>query len=434
MPFELDMQRWQEKGAKGWTHPEMVRLSRKLRNNIIPVHENHRSQVVKDWIKSCSDLFHVPVIEDFNKDITNRGNLTQGVGFVSVSYTPDDNRRSSASVAYVHPILRGEERRPNLTILHKTWVSKILFKDHRAVGVRATTQSGKIYDIQATSEVVLSAGAIDSPRLMLLSGIGPLTQLEGHGIPVIKDIPGIGENLQDHVESMYMWELNEEVPDHQVAMGSEASLVLRREAYNSRGDDGNTMDTMFHIFTVPFDLYTKPMGYETPKHAFCVIPYNPRPASVGRVYLKSANPREKPALDQRYFSDEEGYDKSTNLFMLQMARKMAQAEPFKSHLKREIAPGPEVTTDDQLCAYGRRVSNTVYHPCGTAKMGSLESDPMAVVDHTLRVRGIKGLRVADASVFPCMTSINPMVTVLCVGERAAELIIENDQGAIRASL
>ena len=434
LPFELDMERWQKKGAKGWTHPEMIRLSKKLRNNIIPVHERHRSQIVKDWIRTCSNLFKVPVVEDFNKDIARHGKLTEGVGFINVSYTPENNHRSSASVAYIHPILRGDEERPNLTILHKTWVSKILFKDDRAVAVRATTCSGKTYDIQAKSEVILSAGAIDTPRLMLLSGLGPRAQLESHGIPVVNDIPGVGENLQDHVETMYMWELNEPVPEHQVSMGSEASLVLRREPYNARGDDGNTMDTMFHMFTVPFDQYTKPMGYETPKHAFCVIPYNPRPASVGRLYLKSADPRQKPALDQRYFSDKEGYDKSTNLFMLQTARRMAQSEPFKSYLKREIAPGPKVTTEEQLCAYGRQVSNTVYHPCGTAKMGSLEEDAMAVVDHALKVRGIKGLRGADASVFPCLTSINPMVTVLCIGERAAELIIEDDQRSLKASL
>ncbi|KAH6873408.1 hypothetical protein B0T10DRAFT_416577 [Thelonectria olida] len=434
IPLALDLEKWQSMGAQGWTHDEMIRLYKKLRNNILPVEERHRSQIVKDWVQTCSKVFNVPIIEDFNKEIIRRGNLTQGTGFNSVSYTPENRFRSSASVAYIHPILRGEEKRPNLTILQKAWVSKILFKDLTAVGVRGTDSNGKTFSIHAASEVILCAGAVDTPRLMLLSGLGPRKQLESLSIPVKNDIPGVGENLQDHVETMYMWELNDEVPEAQTVMGAEASMVLRREAFNSRGNDGHTMDTMFHMFTVPFDFYTKPLGYETPKDAFCVIPYNPRPASVGRIYLKSADPKEKPALDQRYFSDEEGYDKETNLWMLKMARKMAQAEPFKEYLKREIAPGPSITTDEQLCVYGRSVSNTVYHPCGTAKMGDLQNDPMAVVDSTLKVRGTKQLRVADASVFPCMTSINPMVTVLCIGERAAELIIADAKQPSRAAL
>ncbi|KAK7212660.1 hypothetical protein V2G26_019838 [Clonostachys chloroleuca] len=428
IPFELDLARWQKLGATGWSHADMVRLYNKLRVNIIPVDDRHRSQLVKDWITTCSNLFNVPIVKDFNQEIARNGKLTPATGFLSVSYTPENNHRSSASVAYIHPILRGDEHRPNLTILQKTRVMKILIRDQTAVGVRVKTDAGKSFNVGASREVILTAGAIDTPRLMLLSGLGPRSQLESLNIPVVKDLPGVGENLQDHVESMYMWELNEKTPPEQVANGSEASLVLRREVLNARGDDGDAIDTMFHMFTVPFDMYTKPMGYETPKHAFCVIPYNPRPASVGRMYLKSADPNEKPALDQRYFSDSEGYDKDTNLFMLKAARKMAQAGPFKNYLKREIAPGPKVTTDEQLCEYGRKVSNTVYHPCGTAKLGDLRDDPMAVVDPELRVRGIKSLRVADASVFPCMTSINPMVTVLCIGEKAAELIVADSKG------
>lgn len=433
-PLAYDCKRWQDLGAEGWTHAEMLRLMHKLRNNIIPVDERHRSQLVKDWLQTCSDVFGVPYIDDFNREIEARGNLTQGCGFLSIAYTPDNNHRSSASVAYIHPILRGEVKRPNLTILQSTWVSRILFQGATATGAIATTQAGEECSLTATTEVVLCAGAIDTPRLMLLSGLGPRQQLAHHGIPLVHDIPGVGENLQDHAETMYMWELHEAVPPEQISMGSEGVMVLRREEFNARGEDNGVMDTLFHMFTVPFDTYTKPMGYETPQNAFCVIPYTPRPASVGRLWLKSADPREKPALDQRYFSDREGYDKASNLFMLKMARRMAQAEPFKGYLKREIAPGAHIVSDEDLCEYGRKVHNTVYHPCGTAKMGNVESDRMAVVDPALKVRGVKHLRVADASVFPCMTSINPMVTVLSIGERAAELIIGDAGRAERAVL
>lgn len=433
-PLAYDSKRWQEKGAEGWTHAEMLRLMHKLRNNILPVDKRHRSQLVKDWLLTCSEVFDVPYVEDFNREIEDRRNLTQGCGFLSLAYTPDNNHRSSASVAYIHPILRSDVKRPNLTILQNTWVSRVLFQGVTATGVTATTLAGHEYSLVASSELVLCAGAIDTPRLMLLSGLGPRQQMAANGIPLVHDIPGVGENLQDHAETMYMWELSEAVPPEQISMGSEGVMVLRREEFNARGDDNGVMDTLFHMFTVPFDTYTKPMGYDTPKHAFCVIPYTPRPASVGRLWLRSANPKEKPAIDPRYFSDQEGYDKASNLFMLKMARRMAQAEPFKRHLKREIAPGAHIVSDEDLSEYGRKVHNTVYHPCGTAKMGNVENDCMAVVDPSLKVRGIKHLRVADASVFPCMTSINPMITVLTIGERAAELIIKDTNKGLRGLL
>ena len=432
-PLEYDSKRWEKLGANGWTHPEMMRLMKKLRNNIIPVDNRHRNQVQKDWIKACSDLFDIPYIQDFNQEIESKGNLSQGCGFLSLAYSPENNHRSSASVAYIHPILRGDIKRPNLTILQNTWVSRINFEGLVASGVRATTSKGQQYSLRASNEIILSAGAIDTPRLMLLSGLGPRNQLATHEIPLVHHIPGVGENLQDHAETMYMWELKDEIPQDQVSVGSEAVMVLRREEFNARGDDNAIMDTLFHTFTVPFDTYTKPMGYPTPKNAFCVIPYTPRPRSVGRLWLKSANPKEKPAIDPQYFSDKEGYDKASNLFLLKTARRMAEAEPFKKHIKREIAPGPHIVTDEDLCEYGRKVHNTVYHPCGTAKMGSLE-DPMAVVDSSLKVRGVKHLRIADASVFPCMTTINPMITVLIIGERAAEIIIQEASQSLRSIL
>lgn len=164
------------------------------------------------------------------------------------------------------------------------------------------------------------------------------------------------------------------------------------------------------------------LGYDTPIDAFCMTPNIPRPRSRGRVYLTSADPYEKPALDFRYFTDPEGYDAATLVAGMRAARKVAEQEPFKSWLKREVAPGPQVQSDEDLSEYARRVAHTVYHPAGTTKMGDVQRDKMAVVDPELRVRGLANMRIADAGVFPEMPSINPMLTVLSVGERAAELI------------
>jgi choline dehydrogenase-like flavoprotein len=152
-----------------------------------------------------------------------------------------------------------------------------------------------------------------------------------------------------------------------------------------------------------------------------MTPNIPRPRSKGRLFLTSPDPAVKPALDFRYFTDPEGYDAATFVAGIKAARRVAQQSPFKEWLKAEIAPGPKIQSDADISEYARRAAHTVYHPAGTTKMGDLR-DPKAVVDAKLRVRGVKGLRVADAGVFPDMVSINPMLTVLAIGEGAAEII------------
>jgi choline dehydrogenase-like flavoprotein len=419
-------------GCKGWNFKTMMRLIDNLRNQIQPVHPRHRNQVCKDWIESCSTSLDIPIIKDFNKEIRETGSLQKGVGFFSVAYNPDDGRRSSASVAYIHPILRGEENRPNLTILTQAWVSKlnIIFKTVKSVDV--TLKSGTKLTITPKTETILCAGAVDTCRLMLLSGVGPKQQLTDLSIPVHHELPGVGENLLDHPESIIMWELNAPIPP-QTTMDSDAGIFLRREikdASTSNTDpflnpkripDGTIADIMMHCYQIPFCLNTVRLGYDAPLNAFCMTPNIPRPRSRGRIYLTSSDPTVKPALDFRYFTDPEGYDAATIVAGLRAAREVAKQAPFSKWLKREVAPGPKVQTDEELSEYGRRVAHTVYHPAGTTKMGARD-DEMAVVDPELKVRGLKGLRVADAGVFPTMTTINPMLTVLAIGERAAELI------------
>ncbi|TKA70880.1 hypothetical protein B0A49_07038 [Cryomyces minteri] len=423
-PFEYDCEVWEEKGCTGWSIKTFTRVLDNLRNTVQPVHERHRNQLCRDWVESCSAAMKIPVIHDFNKEIRSTGALKQGVGFFSVSYNPDDGRRSSASVAYIHPILRGEEKRPNLTILTNAWVSKINVDGDRVTGVDLTLQNGEKRVLKAKAETVLCAGAVDTPRLMLLSGLGPKEQLEGLGIPVVRDIPGVGENLLDHPESIILWELNKPVPANQTTMDSDAGIFLRREVKNAAGGDGDIADVMMHCYQIPFCLNTSRLGYDTPIDAFCMTPNIPRPRSRGRLYLTSANPSDKPALDFRYFTDADGYDAATIVAGLRAARKCAEQQPFASWLKREVAPGPLLQTDEELSEYGRRVAHTVYHPAGTTKMGDVQRDASAVVDSDLRLRGLAGCRIADAGVFPDMPTINPMLTVLGIGERAAEMLAE----------
>lgn len=410
------------KGCKGWDFETFTRIIDNLRNTIQPVHARHRNQLCKDWIQACSSAMNIPVIENFNHEIRKTGELHEGVGFFNVSYNPDDGRRSSASVAYIHPILRGDEKRPNLTILTNAWVNKVNVEGDSVTGVDVTLKSGVKHTLRAKKETVLCAGAVDTPRLMMLSGLGPREQLSALGIPVVKDLPGVGENLLDHPESIIMWELNHPVDHTMTTMDSDAGIFLRRELPNAAGFDGKIADVMMHCYQIPFTLNTTRLGYDEPLNAFCMTPNIPRPRSRGRLFLTSADPSVKPSLDFRYFTDPEGYDAATIVAGLKAAREIAQQSPFKEWIKREVAPGPKLQTDEELSEYGRRVAHTVYHPAGTTKMGDVASDPMAVVDPKLKVRGLKGIRIADAGVFPDMPSINPMLTVLTIGERAAELI------------
>lgn len=439
-PFKFDCQIWESLGAKGWTFETFMRVLNNLRNTVQPVHSRHRNQLCKDWVSSCSTAMNIPIIPDFNREIQQTGSLKQGVGFFSVSYNPDDGFRSSASVAYIHPILRGEESRPNLTILTNAWVSRINLKNNVATGVNLTLQDGTKLTVAPRTETILCAGAVDTPRLMLHSGIGPRSQLSSLNIPCHVDLPGVGENLLDHPETIIMWELNKPVPLNQTTMDSDAGIFLRREPANITAtnpsspdanpfnpnavSDGSIADVMMHCYQIPFCLNTTRLGYDQPINAFCMTPNIPRPRSRGRLFLTSSDPSVKPALDFRYFTDPEGYDAATFVFGIKAARRIAQEAPFKSWIKREVAPGSNIQTDEEISEYARRVAHTVYHPAGTTKMGDTANDEMAVVDPLLRVKGVKGLRIADAGVFPAMPTINPMLTVLGIGERAAELIAE----------
>lgn len=452
-PLALDCERWEAAGAAGWGFDTFSRLLDKLRMTVQPVGAAHRNQLTKDWVSSCVAALDIPVVPDFCGQIRKTGHIgpadagsfsstsgagkteassvgepgSGGTGFFSLAYDPETGIRSSASVAYVHPILRGDEPRSNLTVLTGAWVSRInVAANGEVTGINLRLASGQALTINSTVETILSAGAVDTPRLLLHSGIGPAADLRTLGIPVVADIPGVGENLLDHPETILIYEVKKPTPPEQTAMHGDAGVFLRcPEAAESAADSASDPNIMMHCYQVPFTIHTAPLGYDVPRpgQAFCMTPNVPRPRSRGRLYLTSADPAVKPALDFRYFTDAGGADEAVLVAGLKAARAIAATEPFRSWIAREIAPGPSVTTDAELSAYGRKVHHTVYHPAGTTKMGNL-ADPLAVVDPALRVRGLHKLRIADAGVFPEMTTVNPMLTVLAVGERAAEMVAE----------
>ena len=406
LPLPGDLDEWVAAGCDGWGPDVLLPYRTRLRNTIVPVAEADRNPIAKDFVTAAAEALGVPVIDDFNSGV-----FTEGTGFFSLAYDPATNHRSSASVAYLHPVLE----RPNLTLRLETWAYRLLTgPDGRMNRVRVRNADGTTSVIRADREILLCAGAIDTPRLLMLSGIGPADQLRALGIDVTADLPGVGENLLDHPESVIVWETDGPLPPNS-AMDSDAGLFLRRDPGAERPD------LMFHFYQVPFTVNTERLGYSTPEHGVCMTPNVPRAQSVGRMWLRSSDPEQKPALDFRYFTDPDGHDERTIVDGLRIARRVAATAPLNSWLVREVAPGPELQSDEELSAYGRRAAHTVYHPAGTCRMGAA-TDPMAVLDPQLRLRGVEGVRVVDASVFPTMPTVNPMVTVLLIAERAADLI------------
>ena len=406
-PFDQDLDAWAAAGCTGWDMASVRPYFDRIACTIAPVADKDRNPVAKDFVTAAARALSVPVIEDFNA-----GPFHDGAGFFSVAYQPDNgNRRSSASVAYLHPIMG---RRDNLTIRLETWAYRLTFDGATATGVRVRGADGHTEHVRAAREVIVCAGAVDTPRLLMQSGIGPADELRGLGLDVHTDLPGVGENLIDHPESVIVWETDGPIPPNAV-MDSDAGLFVRRDASDPRPD------LMFHFYQVPFCDNTARLGYPVPEHGVSMTPNIPRARSRGRLWLTSADPSVKPALDFRYFTDPDGYDARTLVDGMRVAREVAAAQPFARWLTREVAPGPDVSTDAGLSEYARRAAHTVYHPAGTCRMGSAD-DPMAVVDPDLRVRGLRNLRIADAGVFPTMPSPNPMVTVLMIGERAADLL------------
>ena len=407
-PFPGDWQDWVDRGCAGWEPEHMEGYYDRLQTKHQIVAEKDRNPLLLDWIPSAAKAAGVQANPDWNA-----APFHDGAGFLDVGYDPGTGIRSSSSVAYLHPIMG---KRPNLTIHTETWVRRVNLEHGRAVSV--STDRG---EIRAEREIVVSGGSVDTPRLLLLSGIGPADDLRELGIDVQHDLPGVGENLIDHPESIIIWELNRPLPPQGV-MEADCALFVNRLGRDFRPD------LMYHTYQLPFTFNTERLGYPVPEHCICMTPNIPRSKSVGRMWLLSKDPSVKPALDFRYFTDSDGYDEQTVVDGLKIAREVASTDPFKSWLKREVAPGLKIRTDTDLSTYGRAVHHTVYHPSGTCRMGA-ESDGLAVVDPQLRVRGIDGLSIADGSIFPTMPTVNPMVATFMIGEKAADLVRERSRAA-----
>ena len=354
----------------------------------------------------------IPYNDDFN------GSQTAGCGFYQTSIR--DGRRSSTAVAYLRPA----QARPNLTVRSGVTVLKLVVERGRATGVQIA-DAGQITTIRAQREIIITAGAVGSPKLLLLSGIGPAEQLQQLGIRPVLDLPGVGSNLQDHARVDLYYELNGRYsldrykkPFALLMLGLEY-LLYRHGVIASNSLDGGGFwwserdgpDPNMQFFFVPL---SSSVPY---RHGCSMNFYELRPRARGTVRLRSSDPQAPPLIDPNYLG--ERVDLEHTVAGLEVCRAIMRQPEMARLITREYAPGPDIRTAEQLAQYARQVVDTGYHLVGSCRMGVDES---AVVTPELRVRGIGGLRVCDSSVMPAVVSGNTNAAVIMIAEKAADLI------------
>ena len=316
--------------------------------------------------------------------------------------------RQSSSIAYLHPLAALPA---NLEVRTDTLATRLLVEQGRVIG--ADTERGQI---RAHAQVILCAGSINTPQLLMLSGIGPGAELQRLGIPVIRDLPGVGQNLLDHVAANIACELRQPSPPWQLTP-CESTALIQIDA------DAPAPDVLFHFVLMLRDKYSGVDHFGSIEHGIKLSPNVARPRSRGSLRLASTDYRDAPLIDLNYFSDAEGYDQRILIAALRYARELVATPALSRYIKAEVLPGPGIIGDDELLAYIRETAETVFHPSGTCRIGTAD-DPLSVVTPDLCIKGLTGLRVADASVFPSMVTVNICNTVMMVAERAAAMIAQ----------
>ncbi|MFI8947657.1 GMC family oxidoreductase [Streptomyces sp. NPDC053750] len=417
-----DLDEWAAQGCTGWSAADCFPLYKRLETNDEPGDHHGRSGPVRlrtvpaddpcgrALLQACAKV-GIPT-RPFNTGTT----VVRGAHWFQIN-AHEDGTRASASVSYLHPVMG---RRPNLEVRTGLQARRLLFaEDGRCSGVEFllpdTVHTGAV---AARREVIVCCGAVDSPKLLMLSGIGPAAHLREVGVDVRVDAPGVGSRLQDHPEGVIMWEARQ-------PMVTTSTQWWEIGIFTDTEPGLDRPDLMFHYGSVPFDLNTYRRGYPTSDNAFCLTPNVTRARSLGTVRLRTRDFRDKPKVDPRYFTHE--HDIRVMIHGLRLAREIVAQDPMAAWAGTELAPGPGTVSDEELFAYIRETHNTVYHPAGTVRMGA-DDDPDSPLDARLRVKGVRGLRVADASVMPFLPAVNPCITTMMIGEKCADMI-KDGQGA-----
>ena len=433
-PADFDL--WAQMGCGGWSFADVLPYFRKSehygpgdeafrgKGGVLKV-EDYRTilPLTDDFVQAAQQAGHV-----FRKDLN--GAEQEGVGYSQMTR----NGRFRGSTAQT--FLKEARKRKNLRIETGAQASRLIFEGKRCVGVQFR-QAGQQRQLRAGREVILCGGAVNSPHLLQISGIGPAEHLRSIGVEVVQDAPGVGANLQDHYVARVSHRVRDATSINQLAHGLRLAGEVARFVFQGRGalTFGVTSAQLFcrsreGLASPDLQLLFTPASYDQLKfgtlerEAGMTVAICPtRPDSRGTILAKSADPFEKPAIRPNYLSAPE--DQRVLAAGIRFTREIFAAPAMAQHSVVETSPGPDVTSDAQLAEYTRSSGGTIYHPVGTCRMGE---DPASVVDARLRVRGISGLRVIDASVMPVLTTGNTNAPTIMIGEKGSAMIRE-DAGA-----
>lgn len=424
-----DYDRWAELGNEGWSFREVLPYFKKSEDQERGASEYHGTggplkvsdlrlrRPIADYFIAAAQEIGIPLNNDYN------GASQEGVGYFQ--QTAHKGFRWSTAKGFLRPA----RKRLNLIVETRAQTTRILFEGKRAVGVEFL-QDGKLCQARARAEVILAAGAIGSPQILQNSGVGPAAVLRKAGVPVLHELSGVGRNLQDHLQVRLVLKtrqrtLNDEVnsPIHKLWIGMQymmsrtGPLTLAASQvtiFTRSSPEVDRPDIQFHMQPLSAD---KPGEGAHPFSAFTSSVCQLRPYSRGHLEIRSNDPLQYPAIHPKYLSDER--DHPVVIGGIKVARRIAQAPSLKSQIVSEFVPGEQFQTDDELLDAARRYSQSIYHPAGTCKMGR---DREAVVDARLRVHGIAGLRVVDASIMPELVSGNTNAPTIMIAEKAADMI------------
>jgi choline dehydrogenase len=426
-----DFDHWRQLGNRGWSYEDVLPYFRRSEDQARCEDGFHGKG---GPVGIADPRFHLPIVDAFVKAAGEAGvplnsdfNGATQEGAGNFQLTVRNGRRSSTAAAFLKPA----RKRANLRIQTEALVRRILLQDKRAVAVEYEV-GGEVRVAECSREIILSAGAIASPQILQLSGIGGGKRLAALGVAPLHHLPGVGGNLQDHLQARTVFRTKRPVTlnDHARTPLQRALIgvdyLLRRRGVLSFGASlagafartdprSATPDVQLHFQPLSLDSYD---GKLHDFSAFTISACQLRPQSRGEIFITSADPRQAPHIQANYLSEEE--DRATMVRGVRLIRRIAAAPALAAEVEAEWRPGSSLSTDDDILRYVRETGSSIFHPVGTCKMGN---DQDAVVDDALRVRGISGMRVVDCSIMPTLVSGNTNAAAIMIGEKGADLVL-----------
>ena len=434
LPSDYDA--WAAAGNRGWSFAEVLPYFKRTERKIGAGDDRFRGRKGEmpitdmDWIHPICEAFiagaqtvGIPRNPDYN------GARQEGVGYYQRNILHGWRQTTART------FLRPARKRRNLEVRTQATATSVIFEGKRAVGVRYVRSNapGSTHEVRARREVILSCGAINTPRLLQLSGVGPGALLQSLGAPVVHELPGVGENLRDHYSIRLVGKVRDSITMNELAVGLRLQVQIVRWLLRHpnilalspslvhwfwKSREGLDEPDLQGVFT-PASYREGYVGVLDEYPGMTCGVWQHRPFSIGHVRARSLNPFDNPIVQPNFLTDER--DQQVLIGGMKLARRLLRTPPLAPYFAEEMLPGPGVTTDDELLDFARSYGASCYHVMGTARMGPA-SDPTAVVDDELRVRGIAGLRVADASIMPSMPSANICAATMMIAEKAADMI------------